>query len=301
MDYDLEETIFKRNIPGKYHRWDKDGDEQGHREDRNDAENVSEDEECNEEIELNMDDPLQKQMNSTTTEKLLLDDTIPDEIKISILNERNKKHNTGVKSVLADRKAHKDLERALHDAKQRERNAILHRIAAGATLPLQEGEPVSQFVKATAAELSDDDSDDDNDEFLAAFRAKRIAELKAVSSLPTFRSVKEISDDGLVEQLESVDKRVFVVVHLYEPGITSCVRMNRILEDISHSPSMTHVMFLRMACSRNGLKIDRVAFPMVSIYRGGILEQTFAGDADFGGEYFKIEDVQWLLDSHFQS
>lgn len=125
-----------------------------------------------------------------------------------------------MKSVLADRKAHKDLERALHDAKQRERNAILHRIAVGTTLPLQEGEPVSQFVKATAAELSDDDSDDDNDEFMAAFRAKRIAELKAVSSLPTFRSVKEISDDGLVEQLESVDKRVFVVVHLYEPGIT---------------------------------------------------------------------------------
>ena len=76
--------------------------------------------------------------------------------------------------------------------------------------------------------------------------------------------------------------------------------MNRIIDELCRASSMIHTKFLRIACSRNGLEIDRVAFPMLSVYRAGTLEQTFAGDADFGGEFFKKEDVEWLLESHFR-
>lgn len=97
MDEDLEENIFKRNIPGKYHKWDREDDENGHIEDAF-SDNLSE-EDDNEEtaFELNVNDPMNRQMNSVTTEKLLQDESIPNEIKLSILHERSQKHNTGVK------------------------------------------------------------------------------------------------------------------------------------------------------------------------------------------------------------
>lgn len=43
--------------------------------------------------------------------------------------------------------------------------------------------------------------------------------------------------------------------------------MNRALEELAVSPSMQHVKVARMACSRNNIEIDRVAFPMLSLYR----------------------------------
>lgn len=43
--------------------------------------------------------------------------------------------------------------------------------------------------------------------------------------------------------------------------------MNRIIDELSRASSMIHTKFLRIACSRNGLEIDRVAFPMLSVYR----------------------------------
>lgn len=220
FDDDLEENVFKRNIPGKYHRWDKDGDEHEHAEDFNNNDDASDDEDTEEAAEFNIDDPLQRQMNSITTEKLLQDDSIPDELKLSILHERGQKHNTGVKAVLADRKAHKDLERALYNAKKNERDEILNRIAVGAKVPLQNGAISSEFVKGTQYSLSDEEDDDLDDEFMAEFRSKRLAELRATAALPSFGSVREVANDGLLEELESVDPRVFVVVHLYEPGIT---------------------------------------------------------------------------------
>lgn len=96
-DWDIEETVFKRNIPGKYHRWEKDGDEQGHTEDILNNDDHSDDECDDHEAEFNIDDPLERQMNSTNTNKLLQDESIPDEIKYGILDERSRKHNTGVK------------------------------------------------------------------------------------------------------------------------------------------------------------------------------------------------------------
>lgn len=124
-----------------------------------------------------------------------------------------------VQGVLADRKAHKALEKALYEAKQKERNDILLRIAQGA----KEQAPSSEFVHTApfAGDDEDDDLDDDDDEeFMNAFRAKRLAEMKAVTAIPSFGTMREVSNEDLVEELETVDKRVFVVVHLYEPGIT---------------------------------------------------------------------------------
>lgn len=99
MGDDLEDMIFKQNVPGKYSRWQD--DEQGN--------NWGDDEEQEEEGQAqgleqydthnleNEDGRAPWLMNSSNTDKLLNDDMIPQQIKQGILHERLKGHNTGVK------------------------------------------------------------------------------------------------------------------------------------------------------------------------------------------------------------
>lgn len=130
---------------------------------------------------------------------------------------------------MADRKAHLALERAQREAKERQRAAILTRIAEGAKISWSEQQQLQQLQEEElqAAKVvkgeEDEDDDDEDDEFMAEFRAKRLAQLKATSELPKFDTVYEVSSHDFVEQIERVDKRIWVIVHLYEPGITVCV------------------------------------------------------------------------------
>jgi hypothetical protein len=93
MDADLEELVFKQNIPGKYHRWTEESDDIRH---EHDDLGVDVDEN-HQEHEFNIDDAIGSQVVSKTMDKLLHDDAIPETIKTSILHERHRKHNTGVK------------------------------------------------------------------------------------------------------------------------------------------------------------------------------------------------------------
>jgi thiol-disulfide isomerase/thioredoxin len=54
-----------------------------------------------------------------------------------------------------------------------------------------------------------------------------------------------------VEQVEQVDPRVAVVVHLFESGVSSCLRMNRLLDELA--AQWPHVKFLRMNASHYSL------------------------------------------------
>lgn len=95
---DLEEYFLKRNIPGKYSRWDKDSDDGSRHEDCDHGDGDDDEYDAgNRGDELDLDDPIERQMKSATTNKLLADSSIPDEIKYGILDERSRKHNTGVK------------------------------------------------------------------------------------------------------------------------------------------------------------------------------------------------------------
>lgn len=77
----------------------------------------------------------------------------------------------------------------------------------------------TQHRDDTAA--SDDDGaagsdDEEDDEFLREYRARRMAQMRALSGIPSYGGVKEISKASFVEEVDRTDPRSFVVVHLYE-------------------------------------------------------------------------------------
>lgn len=63
----------------------------------------------------------------------------------------------------------------------------------------------------------------------------QFAELLNASSLPVFGSVVEVEASTFVDEVERVDSRVAVVVHLYETGVQVCnLRCRPFIEQASH-------------------------------------------------------------------
>lgn len=74
--------------------------------------------------------------------------------------------------------------------------------------------------------------------------------------------------------------------------------MNKILEELA--VRMSPVKFLRMHASANQVEIDRLTLPILTVYRGGEMMQSFVGICnELGTEYFTRDDVEWMLDSFF--
>lgn len=324
MADDLEENIFKRNIPGKYSTWDRDERSS----DRGGGCLDDYDEDCVGVRESSTIDEAQGSSTANRSEEELLEyarylakSDIPESVRNNILAERAGLPSTGVKGVLADYKAHQATVAAQRMADAEQRQQVLMRMARGHVVSSQDQEVVgtgsgaatqlNKSVPHKSGQDPDDSSsdnervalqdadDDDEDAFMRDYRAKRLKELKEQSlaaAAPSFGTVRDITAADFLSEVDGEDARVWVVVHLYEPALQVCVRMNNLLEEIA--TKMTHVKFLRMQCSSNAIEIDRVALPTLTIYRGGNMQQTLAAICEeLGSAYFTKEDVEWLLES----
>ena len=264
MANDLEDSILKQNVPGRWSTHD------GNRKDDLRQEDLDE----NFEVE---DDTIPQ-----TEEEVLFDHArylanadVPEPIRRGILNDRMGKSKTGVKGVLADYEAACELSKAQRVATAEFRKAVLTTIAEGSKMTAQDCMKVLLQNDLKKAQRDSDDSEiDDEDEieeegeeFLEVIRKNWLREKMGSCNKPQFGNVKEVGSEDLIEEIDCVDPRVVVIVHLYEPSISSCTRMNRYLEEIARK--MTGIKFLRMHASKNGIELDRMTLPILNIYHGG--------------------------------
>lgn len=113
------------------------------------------------------------------------------------------------------------------------RAAMLKRMTQGHTLSTSSEAAAS--LKSGAQNGSGSDSDFDNDDggdeaFLGKYRQRRLEQLKATAGRPQFGQIAEVERASFVKAVDTEDPRTTVVVHLYEPYIEACRRMNRFLE-----------------------------------------------------------------------
>lgn len=160
----IEETIFQRNIPGKYSTWDEEKDDQRAEEEEGSEgdEDVEQQPDLPEGGEKCVSPPslaiaLRSWAYSVDFLDRLVKSTLPDDVKEAMLMERMAGRQTGVKGMLADHRAIQALEHAERSAQEQQRHAILHRMAAGSV--------------QGAVDLDDEEEDD---AFMEAFRAKRM-------------------------------------------------------------------------------------------------------------------------------
>lgn len=311
---DLEETIFQHNVPGRWSTYDG-----MHGSDRRGG--GGSDDECDagdDDIGDAGDDGgggSADPHSSLVTEK---HSHVPAEVRQRILADRDRKTQTGVKGVLADAKAARALDRAEEQGRREQRAAVLRRMVQGHTVSAAEDRAVS--LAAIDAELRDiarqqeqdgaqeddeedfeyGDEDDDeygDDDFLRAFRERRLLELRAGTLLPMFGACEDVDAEQFVDAIETPDPRVTVCVHLYDPAVPACARLNRLLDEVA--PAMPHVHFLRLPAGSGGMQLDRATLPILSLYRGGEMHKMLAAVAqELGTELFSAEDVQALVEAN---
>lgn len=331
MGGNLEDKFLKSNVPGRYsdHADDTARDDR-HRARDSDVESVASDD----------DDQDGEGGQSSSREASLArmstmhGDGVPESVYRTIEAQRLGAPQTGVKGVLADYKQSQALEAARRQQEALTRQQVLYRMATGRGPP-GSGPPAVHMVPPVVVPSGSDDSGDDDfledDEFMQQFRQQRLAEMRAAGTSTTTPSSEKASkprqyfgevidvDDAdswealagsmtvassqemFLHHLGNTDPGVVTVVHSYEPSIKLCVVVNDHLDKIA--AAYPYVKFVKMMASANGVEIDPVAMPVLSIYREGecievltdIAEEVIRDDGHSGGERLSRSDVELVL------
>lgn len=122
-------------------------------------------------------------------------------------------------------------------------------------------------------EMDDDDSGDDGDGFMAAYRAKRLAEitkqaLGRVSTRVSYGTLRELVEaTDLVTDVDAVPAPQLAVVLFHEPYLPACRAVRTALETVAHNHP--HACFLSMRSTVASASFDPIALPAIVAYRGG--------------------------------
>ena len=114
---------------------------------------------------------------------------------------------------------------------------MLKRMTEGHIVP-GSAPPPSEESPGGGGDDDEEEGDEENagdEEFLGSYRRRRLEQLKASAGRPHFGQIRETDRTSFVSEVDTEDPRTFVVVHLYEPYIGACGRMNRFLEVICRS------------------------------------------------------------------
>ncbi|KNC82061.1 hypothetical protein SARC_05654 [Sphaeroforma arctica JP610] len=185
---------------------------------------------------------------------------------------------TGPKGVLAD---YKQFCRE-RDQDKRVKDAQLIEMAKRMTLSKAESD-------------SDDDFLDDDEEYMQQYRQRRIDEMKHImNARPKFGSLRTVTSESYLQEIDGEDVNVFVVVHLYKQSLHECQKMNEILEQLAARYS--YVKFLKAEAHRLSQKFSSGAgLPAILVYQGGDLQVNQVAVVDTIGSDFVIADVEELL------
>lgn len=167
--------------------------------------------------------------------------------------------------------------------------------------------------KEDNASVSIQKNDDGEDYvFMKDYREKRMRELVAASgkakstATSSLLSPREfgtvIESDGFgwyTKEVSEESSDVTVVVHIYEPHIRICNKLNAHLDDIAKKWRSTK--FVRLKSSLSGVHVNPSMLPALSIYRAGqqlsVIKNFRDEISDEGsGDSFTREDVEWLFE-----
>lgn len=135
--------------------------------------------------------------------------------------------------------------------------------------------------------------DEEDERVLLEYRQKRLAEIQATLDRARFGDVREISANDYVEQVNKAGKDVWVVLHLYKPGVPYCTLVNQHLNQLA--PKFRETKFLKSVSTNCIPNYPDHNLPTIFIYRDGQLCKQFVGPNAFGGMKLKVDELEWML------
>ncbi|XP_071853984.1 phosducin-like protein 3 [Apostichopus japonicus] len=135
--------------------------------------------------------------------------------------------------------------------------------------------------------------DEEDERVLEEYRQKRIAEMKRLQAKEIFGSVKEISAQDYIPEVNKAGDGIYVILHLYKQGIPLCTLINQYLSQIaSKFPATKFLKSISTVCIPN---YPDKNLPTVFVYFEGELKTQWVGPLSFGGMNLTMDDLEWKL------
>ena len=139
-----------------------------------------------------------------------------------------------------------------------------------------------------------DELEDSEDEaVLAQFRNKRIAEMKDLASRAKYGSVREISGQDYINEVNKAGEGVWVILHLYKQGIPFCALLNQHFANLA--PKFPSVKFLRSIASTCIPNFPETNLPSIFVYFEGNIKKQFIGTVELRGPNLTLDELEFLL------
>lgn len=139
-----------------------------------------------------------------------------------------------------------------------------------------------------------DELEDSEDEaVLLEYRNKRIAELKAMAEKRKFGTVREISGQDYVDEVNKAGDGIYVVLHLYKQGIQLCALINQFMNTLAvRFPETKFIKSIASTCIPN---FPEKNLPSIFIYHEGQLLKQIIGPVELRGEKLTVEEFEFML------
>ncbi|CAG5865204.1 LOW QUALITY PROTEIN: phosducin-like protein 3 [Menidia menidia] len=160
---------------------------------------------------------------------------------------------------------------------------------------LQQQSVVKTYESMTLEELeeNEDEFSEDDEAAIEMYRQKRLAEWKATQMKNVFGEMTEISGQDYIQEVNKAGEGIWVVLHLYKPGIPLCTLINQHLGSLARKfPQTKFLKSISTTCIAN--YPDR-NLPTIFVYFEGEMKAQFIGPLVFGGMNLKVEELEWRL------
>ncbi|KOX80626.1 Viral IAP-associated factor like protein [Melipona quadrifasciata] len=160
------------------------------------------------------------------------------------------------------------------------------------TINEKTGRAANDLENKTLDEL-DELEDEEDEEVLLEYRRKRIAEMKALASKSKYGEVKEILAKDYVQEVNNAGDDIWVILHLYKPGIPLCTLINQYLANLARKfPATKFLKSISTICIPNWP--DR-NLPTIFIYHNGNMVKQIIGAIELRGMKLTEEELEWIL------
>ncbi|XP_031628157.1 viral IAP-associated factor homolog [Contarinia nasturtii] len=139
-----------------------------------------------------------------------------------------------------------------------------------------------------------DELEDSEDEaILLEYRNKRIAEMKALAEKSKFGTVREISGQDYVDEVNKAGDGIHVVLHLYKQGIPLCALINQYMNNLAmRYPQTKFIKSIATTCIPN---FPEKNLPSIFIYFEGNITKQIIGPVELRGEKLTADEFEYLL------
>ncbi|XP_041039007.1 phosducin-like protein 2 [Carcharodon carcharias] len=161
-------------------------------------------------------------------------------------------------------------------------------------LRLQEEAKVKPYERMNLAGLkeAEDEFDEEDERAIEMYRRKRLAEWQALQRKSKFGELAELQGDEYVKQITYAGEEIWVILHLYRPGIPMCILINHHLSQLAKKyPETKFMKAIANICIPN---YPDKYLPTIFVYFEGRMKGRFIG-LECGAPDLKLEELEWKL------